>query len=327
MSLFHKGTACCAQTKWRSITPPYSLVRIITRSYFGLPKHDTTVHFTSDDEYCADRVRKMDHEHYIHGLFFPTKARKSYYAVRALNIELATIKDTTTSASSAAPARFDFWRQVIDKIYETSTRPPPHPIARALAEAVSTHKLSKHFFKTIIHKRDNDVRDIQPRTMDDLQSYVEGTASCLMYLSLECLGLKDMKTDHAAFHLGVAEGLVTLLRGTAFHAKNRKIYFPVQLTTKYEVIPENLFRGEIPPHFADLVWDVASTAKVHLEKARAFRSSVPPEAVPAFLYSVVVEDFLTRLQKSDFNVFDPSLQSKNYWNYWKMLYSNYKQKY
>jgi hypothetical protein len=92
------------------------------------------------------------------------------------------------------------------------------------------------------------------------------------------------------------------------------------------------------------VLDVASTAKAHLDKSRSFRSSVPPHAIPALLSSVCsrslapppilltslkvfVEDFLIRLEKTNFNIFDPQLQAKNPWNFWRLLYNNYKRKY
>ncbi len=39
--------------------------------------------------------------------------------------------------------------------------------------------------------------------METLQSYAEGTASSLLALSLESLGLKDVKAYHAAYHLGI----------------------------------------------------------------------------------------------------------------------------
>lgn len=95
------------------------------------------------------------------------------------------------------------------------------------------------------------------------------------------------------------------------------------------------------------VWDVASTAKVHLDKSRSFHKSVPPHAVPALLSSVsnnivqkhmhifviltalqvFVDDFLTRLEQTNFNIFEPQLQERHPWLFWKLLYNNYKHKY
>eukprot|EP00026_Physarum_polycephalum_P009922 Phypoly_transcript_10060.p1 GENE.Phypoly_transcript_10060~~Phypoly_transcript_10060.p1 ORF type:complete len:377 (+),score=58.60 Phypoly_transcript_10060:159-1289(+) len=288
-----------------------------------------------DEAHCTERVRTMDYEHYLCGLFFPRDVRKYYFAVRAFNIELAIIKDVVSSSSSSSTSsppnigamRLDFWRQVINSCYKTPPNPPAHPVARALSSAISECKLSRQWFKNLVDQREKDLVDIQPRTMDELQRYVEGTAGCLNYLALEMLGIKDVKVDHAAVHLGVAEGLVTLLRGTVHHTKHHKIYFPVDLTTKYEVVPESLFNGEIPPYFRDLVFEVASIAKAHLDKSRTFHSSVPSHAIPAFLPSVFVDDFLMRLEKNNFNIFDTQLQTKNHWNLWRILYNNYKQKY
>jgi len=40
------------------------------------------------------------------------------------------------------------------------------------------------------------------RTVEDLESYADHTASSLISLSLEMLGVKDLQADHAASHVG-----------------------------------------------------------------------------------------------------------------------------
>lgn len=41
------------------------------------------------------------------------------------------------------------------------------------------------------------------RTVDDLESYADHTASSLISLTLELLGVKDVNADHAASHVGM----------------------------------------------------------------------------------------------------------------------------
>jgi NADH dehydrogenase [ubiquinone] 1 alpha subcomplex assembly factor 6 len=65
-----------------------------------------------------------------------------------------------------------------------------------------------------------------------MEKYAEETASSLLYLSLECLGSKDVNFDHAASHLGKAVGICTFLKGTAYHIKKRTIYLPLSLLAK-----------------------------------------------------------------------------------------------
>jgi len=42
----------------------------------------------------------------------------------------------------------------------------------------------------------------QPATMSALEGYAESTASALLYLALESIGLKDLQCDHVASHIG-----------------------------------------------------------------------------------------------------------------------------
>ena len=52
----------------------------------------------------------------------------------------------------------------------------------------------------MVQAEDLDTR--VPRTMDDLETYADHTASSLIGLSLETLGVKDVNADHAASHIG-----------------------------------------------------------------------------------------------------------------------------
>jgi hypothetical protein len=44
----------------------------------------------------------------------------------------------------------------------------------------------------------------QPQTVQDLEDYAEHTASSLLYLALESLGIKNIHADHVASHLGLS---------------------------------------------------------------------------------------------------------------------------
>ena len=59
-------------------------------------------------------VRQGDVEGHLCGSFMPTAARESFYAVRALNIEVASVRDATRGNVAAARLRLGFWRSVVD---------------------------------------------------------------------------------------------------------------------------------------------------------------------------------------------------------------------
>lgn len=42
-------------------------------------------------------------------------------------------------------------------------------------------------------------------------------------------GVTDVHADHAASHIGKAQGIVTCLRATPYHSSRRKVYLPMDI--------------------------------------------------------------------------------------------------
>lgn len=59
-------------------------------------------------------VRRGDYEGFLCGLFVPSAAHEAYFALRALNIELASIRDSTRGNAQAAHLRMAFWRDLVE---------------------------------------------------------------------------------------------------------------------------------------------------------------------------------------------------------------------
>ena len=74
--------------------------------------------------------------------------------------------------------------------------------------------------------------------------------------------MKDSELDHAASHLGKAVGITTLLRGTVYHAQRRRVYLPADLLAQEGVSEDQLTRGEPSEGLNNVVFEVASAAKV-----------------------------------------------------------------
>lgn len=50
------------------------------------------------------------------------------------------------------------------------------------------------------------------RTIEDIEKYAEESVSSIYYLLLSVAGVKDVHADHAASHLGKAQGIANILR-------------------------------------------------------------------------------------------------------------------
>ncbi|XP_027005616.2 NADH dehydrogenase (ubiquinone) complex I, assembly factor 6 isoform X4 [Tachysurus fulvidraco] len=234
------------------------------------------------------------------------------------------VKDSV-SQKTIGLMRMQFWKTAVEDIYRDE--PPVQPVSAELWRAVRKHKLTRRWLLRIIAERENDMDDRAYRNLQELESYSENTQSSLLYLLLETLGVKDVHADHAASHIGKAHGIVTCLRATPYHSQRRRVYLPMDICMLHGVSQEDFIRGSREQNVRDVVYDIASQAHVHLQHARSFSKTVPDAAMPAFLQTVAIDDFLERVRKVDFNVFHPSLQRRNplmpiqlYFRSWKKKY-------
>ncbi|XP_056142276.1 NADH dehydrogenase (ubiquinone) complex I, assembly factor 6 isoform X1 [Lampris incognitus] len=277
-----------------------------------------------NEKYCMEIVRSRDYDGFVCSLLLPEEARRSSLALRALNVELAQVKDSV-SQKTIGLMRMQFWKTAIGEIYRDE--PPMQPVSTELWKAVREHYLTKRWLLRIIEEREKDLDDRAYRNLQELEAYSENTQSSLLYLLLECLGVKDVHADHAASHIGKANGIVTCLRATPYHSSRRKVYLPMDICMLHGASQEDFIRGSREKNVRDVVYDIASQAHVHLQHARSFSKDVPVAATPAFLQTVVLEDYLQRVRKVDFDVFHPSLQNRNpllpiqlYLRSWKRSY-------
>ncbi|XP_008429015.1 NADH dehydrogenase (ubiquinone) complex I, assembly factor 6 isoform X2 [Poecilia reticulata] len=265
-----------------------------------------------------------DYEGFLSCLLLPEEARRSSLALRAFNVELAQVKDSV-SQKTIGLMRMQFWKTAIEEIYRDD--PPNQPVSTELWKAVKTHGLTKRWLMRIVTEREKDLDDRAYRNLQELEKYSENTQSSLLYLLLECLGVKNVHADHAASHIGKAQGIATCLRATPYNSSRRKVYLPMDICMLHGASQEDFIRGSREKNVRDVVFDIASQAHVHLEHARSFSHNVPAAATPAFLPTVVLEDYLQRVRKADFDVFHKSLLSRNpllpfqlYLRSWKKTY-------
>uniref|UniRef100_A0A7N4V508 NADH:ubiquinone oxidoreductase complex assembly factor 6 n=1 Tax=Sarcophilus harrisii TaxID=9305 RepID=A0A7N4V508_SARHA len=241
------------------------------------------------DLYCVELLRKRDYEGYLCCLLLPAEARSSAFALRAFNVELAQVKDSI-SQKTIGQMRMQFWKKAVEDIYSDS--PPHQPVAIELW-------------------KEKNLDDKAYRNIKELETYAENTQSSLLYLTLEVLGVRDLHADHAASHIGKAQGIVTCLRATPYHISRRKVFLPMDICMLHSVSQEDFLRKNQDKNLRDVIYDIASQGHLHLKHARSFQKSVPVKAFPAFLLTVALDDYLEKIQRVDFDVFHPRLQQKN----------------
>ncbi|XP_067006812.1 NADH dehydrogenase (ubiquinone) complex I, assembly factor 6 isoform X1 [Anabrus simplex] len=281
---------------------------IVSTSYqFGICDYSTSKQ-SSPAEYCVDMVRTHDYENFLCTLLLPNECRTSAFAIRAFNIEVARVQDSVSEVT-IGQMRMKFWEDTLEKIYQNDV--PKHPVAMELYRAVKRHKLSKRYLKRLISVRANHLITSTYPNIEAMESYAENSVSSVLYLMLECSGLQNVHADHAASHLGKAQGITNLIRSIPHNAQHRVIPLPQDVLVKHSVSQEMVVRGSREKPLRDVIFDVACRARQHLDKARSLSSDVPKSAHVIFLPAITIDSYLEKLQQSDFDVFDGSLQQRN----------------
>lgn len=255
---------------------------------------------------CTEMVRVGDRPAYLTGLVMPSRARRGFYALRAYNLELARIRDATSSNPGTAGIRCQWWRELVGSIYQgEKTQHAAHPVHAELLVAVQQHNLTQRWLDRMIDARQDDLEDTQPQTMAAVEEYAEHTASSMMYLSLELLGVRDAHADHAASHAGKAIGIATGLNGLPFLLASGQLGLPRDLMIKHGLrtrafrhlsedalseqsgkdnpdrhVGEKMTEDQLLAGYSamvDVVFEMASAAHGHLEHARELQGTLPKE--------------------------------------------------
>lgn len=155
-------------------------------------------------------------------------------------------------------------------------------------------------------------------TVEELEQYTEISTSSIYYLLLKIVGVDDLNVDHAASHLGKAQGIANTLRalGAVTVRQSRGLNalppIPQEILLKHGCSYERVLRQR-PEDVGvqNCVYDVASVAKIHLDKARNLSTKVSSPAKNVFLPAFAVDRFLTRLQVTNFQLYSDRLAKRD----------------
>lgn len=231
-----------------------------------------------------------DFDNYLAGLLVPKQYRAAYFAIRAYNVEIATIKDQMGGNALAGRVRFQWWRDVIEEMYSGKASPAQQqqPTALALSYYANKHGLSRRWLDRSLDARQRDASQSQPESLDDLENYAEHGHSSILYALLETMDIRDEEANFMASHVGVASGLTTLLRGFPHHTS--KVCGPTHTYCNY-ISPHVLTRNlsllhfpppthPLPPHDSQRqIYIPAETMRKHALTAGQLLSASPQRTV------------------------------------------------
>lgn len=208
-----------------------------------------------------------------------------------------------------------FWEDAVERIYsDPPTAIPDHPVVKQLKLAVDEAKLSKHYLRRLVKARQR-MGNLTFMTVKDIEDYCEESVSSVYYLMLDAAGIKNVHTDHAASHLGKAQGIANLLRSVKYQSRSKYcIPVPQEILMRHGVSQERILRDQVEDKgVEEAVFEMATVAHQHLEKARSLhKQDFPPVVTELLLPAVAVERYLDRLRHSHFHVTDPKLQNRDH---------------
>jgi NADH dehydrogenase [ubiquinone] 1 alpha subcomplex assembly factor 6 len=151
-----------------------------------------------DYTYCVNLVRQNDYENFIcTGLIRPSSLQRPAMAIRALNVELASIRDQV-SKSQIGQMRLQFWKESIESIYASAKIDTP----RKIDLLVRYNHPSKLWFQRLIKSRETTLNDMPFADLEQLENYLEQSITPTYYLLLELGKQRSLNSDHIASHLG-----------------------------------------------------------------------------------------------------------------------------
>ncbi|GJQ15929.1 hypothetical protein GpartN1_g7720.t1 [Galdieria partita] len=276
--------------------------------------------------YCLDLLRRYDHDQFLVNLVQPSTHRRAHAAIRAFNIELTRIRHVVSN-EDLGRLRITFFREALEKAFAAT--PDKQPVLDLLSETVTQYGLSKKWFERLLSARETDLSVPNYETIEEVEQFAESTQSSLLYAYLETFGKQHLSSPvyEAASHLGQSLGLTILLRGTRHHIESRLCYFPKEWIQKYQVDLPLHYRGLWKEsNSINMLKKLSQQASSHLTMARQYVDDIPPLLFPAFLSSTIVDVYLAKIQRYNYQMLDPRIEFsaklglKLLWNKWRRIF-------
>ncbi|ALC49826.1 CG15738 [Drosophila busckii] len=281
-------------------------------------------------KYCMSLVEKYDYENYLSTLLLPQGMRPAAFALRAFNVEVSRSVSGQVSEPQIAKLRLKFWYDSIDKCFDPEadrSYVKDQPVLRELRRTVGNRKLNKIFLRRLVTARERAPNQAF-ETLRELEEYAEQTCSSMLHLLVELSGIKDMQVDHAASHLGKAQGIAMMLRAIPHTGRQQTVCIPLEVLVRHGVSQERILRSKRDDKgVEECVFEVASAANGHLKLSRQLLPQIPRVVRKIFLPAVATDGYLERLRRAHFILTDASCIKRDAILparlFWKTLFNKY----
>uniref|UniRef100_A0AC35TSW8 Squalene/phytoene synthase n=1 Tax=Rhabditophanes sp. KR3021 TaxID=114890 RepID=A0AC35TSW8_9BILA len=253
-----------------------------------------------------DRVKEADYINYLATLLMPREAIPHVFAILALNVELATLRNTIARNTGTADInKLAFWKDTIDSVFGIKKCPiPRQPTAQALKQFLKS-ETTIEYLHDMITARQKTLGDRPFKTMADLEDYGAKTNGSVIKIMCEGLNEYDRKLSensiNAADSMGKAVTIVNHIRSIVPLLKRGIVLLPQDIMTLNEYSGDKLYNGKEIDKACLVVRELSRVAEFHLREARQVKDFVHQKQRLAFLGASLACDYhLEGLKKNNF---------------------------
>ena len=257
--------------------------------------------------FCENELKKHDYERYLCCLLVNGYIRERIFTIYAFNNEIAKIKHIVNEPM-AGYIRLQWWRDAIAEIYEGKPVKHRHEVASALYEVVCDTGVSKHLFDDLIDAREADIDFKNPKNLDELNKYCVKTSSKLFNLLLAVAGINCHVANEAAYHAGISYAITGIMRSMKYNAYYGRSMLPQDLMDKEGVSLDDIMKGKNIERTKPIVRVLCDKAEVNLNHTRTLIKGTTDKAKSIFLPLSIVDTFLKRIKKYDYDLFNSNLE-------------------
>jgi phytoene synthase len=271
----------------------------------------------SNFEHCEALVRDGDPDRYWATLFAPGDKRPHLFALYAFSFEIARVRGSVREAMMGE-IRLQWWRDALQG--ETRGDVRANPVAAALDDTIVAFRLPRQALVDLVDARAFDLYDDPMPSLNDLEGYCGETSSSLLRLASIVLADGDPGSPDPAGHAGVAYAVTGLLRAFPWHARRGQVYLPQDILERHGVVRDDIVSGRGGPGLASALADLRAVARRHLAQVETLRSTITPAAEPAYRPLALVEPYLKRMERRDYDPFQTVVEMpawRRIWALWR----------
>jgi phytoene synthase len=269
------------------------------------------------DDYCEAKTGGKGTSLHYSLMFAPPAPRRAVTAVYAFMREVGEIADECHDPG-VAQTKFTWWVEEIARLYDGK---PRHPVAQALAPAVSAHGIEQRQFLTVIQETAAAFAHGGYGDFDTLKGHCQRTGGTAMGMAAAILGITDIATHRYAEMLGTALELTDILSNLGQDLRRERLSLPLDDLQRFGVGDNDLFALRQTPAFEQLMqFETQRNLEQYDQALRQLPKADRAAQLPGVILANIARAQLGELKRDGFHVLERRVALtplRKFWIAWR----------